>query len=131
MLLDVPDASLLVSQPLGGIVSAQLLDELPRPSGDVPGEVDGVDALQDDVVRLHGVRAGEGGSTYCIKKGKGDSISMIFVTRFSCQRTREKLEHEHPERPVVRADIVALVEDDLGGDVLGRAAESPGLASDL
>ena len=30
--------------------------------GDVPWEVDCVDALQDDVVGLHGVGAGEGGS---------------------------------------------------------------------
>ena len=59
MLLDVPDSSLLVAQPLRGVVPAELLDELLGAAGDVAGEVDGVDALQDDVVRLHGVGAGE------------------------------------------------------------------------
>ena len=60
MLLYVPDAALLVAEPLGGVVPAQLLDELAGAPGDVAGEVDGVDALQDDVVGLHGVGAGEG-----------------------------------------------------------------------
>jgi len=64
MLLNVPDSALLVSQPLGGVVPAQLLDELSGSTGDVAGEVDGVDALQDDVVRLHGVGAGEGRSAW-------------------------------------------------------------------
>ena len=45
VLLDVPDAALLVAEPLGGAVPAELLDELPRPAGDVSREVDGVDAL--------------------------------------------------------------------------------------
>ena len=47
VLLDVPDAALLVAEPLGGAVPAELLDELPRPAGDVSREVDGVDALRD------------------------------------------------------------------------------------
>ena len=46
VLLDVPDAALLVAEPLGGAVPAELLDELPRPAGDVSREVDGVDALR-------------------------------------------------------------------------------------
>lgn len=36
--------------------------------GDVAREVDGVDALQDDVVRLHGIGAGEGRGA--CKKGR-------------------------------------------------------------
>ena len=60
MFLNVSDSALLVTESLRGIVPAQLLDELPGPRGDVPGEVDGVDAAQDDVVGLHGVRTGEG-----------------------------------------------------------------------
>ena len=47
------------------------------------------------------------------------------------QLTSEELEHEDSERPVVGADVVALVQDDLGGDVLRGAAEGPGLAPDL
>ena len=46
VLLDVPDAALLVAKPLGGAVPAELLDELARPAGDVSREVDGVDALR-------------------------------------------------------------------------------------
>ena len=59
VLLDVTDAALLVAEPLGGVVPAELLDQLPGAAGDVPGEVDGIDTLQDDVVGLHGVGAGE------------------------------------------------------------------------
>ena len=47
VLLDVPDAALLVAEPLGGAVPAELLDELARPASDVSREVDGVDALRD------------------------------------------------------------------------------------
>ena len=86
---------------------AQLLDELLGPGGDVPGEVYRVNALEDDIVGLHGVGAGEG------------------------RRAGEQLEHEDPERPVVGRDVVALVEDDLRGDVLGGAAERPGLPANL
>ena len=46
VLLDVPDAALLVAEPLGGAVPAELLDELPRPASDVPRKVNGVDALR-------------------------------------------------------------------------------------
>ena len=46
VLLDVPDAALLVAEPLGGAVPAELLDELPRPARDVARKVDGVDALR-------------------------------------------------------------------------------------
>ena len=54
-------------------IPAEFLDELLGSGGDVAREVDGVDALQDDVVGLHGVGAGEGG------------------------RAGEQLEHEDPE----------------------------------
>ena len=45
--------------------------------------------------------------------------------------TSEKLKHEYSEGPVVGADIVALVQDDLGSDVFGSATEGPGFAADL
>ena len=63
--------------------------------------------LEDDVVRLHGISAGEG------------------------RRAGEQLEHEHAEGPVVGADVVPLVQDDLRGHVLGGPAEGPRLAPHL
>ena len=63
--------------------------------------------LEYDVVRLHGVCACEG------------------------RRAGEQLEHEHAEGPVVGADVVPLVQDDLGGHVLGGPAEGPRLATHL
>ena len=86
---------------------AKFLYQLLGSGGDVAGEVDGVNALEDDVVGLHGVGAGEG-------RGPG-----------------QQLEHEDAEAPVVSRDVVALVEDNLGRHVLGGAAEGPGLAPDL
>ena len=63
--------------------------------------------LEDDVVRLHGIGAGEG------------------------RRACEQLEHEDAEGPVVGADVVALVQDHLGCHILRGAAESPCFAADL
>ena len=68
VLLDIPDTALLVSKSLGRVVPAQLLDQLPGSARDVSREVDGVDALQDDVVRLHRVGAGEWGSAWLGKE---------------------------------------------------------------
>ena len=45
MLLNVPDASLLVAQPFGRVVPTQFLDEFFGATGDVPRKVDGVDTL--------------------------------------------------------------------------------------
>ena len=47
MLLNVPDASLLVAQPLGRVVPTQFLDEFFGATRDVPRKVDGVDTLQE------------------------------------------------------------------------------------
>ena len=86
---------------------AEFLDEFLSSGGDVAGEVDCVDTLEDDVVGLHGVGPGEGWSS------------------------SQELEHEDPEGPVVGRDVVPLVEDHLGRHVLGGAAEGPCLASNL
>ena len=86
---------------------AELLNEFLGPGRDVSGEVDGVNALQNDVVSLHGVGAGEGRSP------------------------GQQLEHEDPEGPVVGGDVMALIEDDLGGDVLRSSTECPRLSSHL
>ena len=43
-------------------------------------------------------------------------------------RSGEQLAHENAERPEVDRAVVPLVQDDLRGDVLWRAAERPGLA---
>ena len=47
MLLNVPDSSLLVAQPLGRVVPTQFLDEFFGATRDVPRKVDGVDTLQE------------------------------------------------------------------------------------
>ena len=47
MLLNVPDSSLLVAQPLGCVVPTQFLDEFFGATRDVPRKVDGVDTLQE------------------------------------------------------------------------------------
>lgn len=44
-------------------------------------------------------------------------------------RSREELEHEDPQGPVVGRDVVTPVQDDLGSDILGGAAERPRLAA--
>ena len=59
------------------LIPAEFLDEFLCSGGDVAGKVDGVDALEDDVVGLHGVGPGEGRSA------------------------SEQLEHEDPQGPVV------------------------------
>lgn len=84
MLLDVPDAALLISEPLGRIVPTELLDELSRAARDVSREIDRVDSLQDDVVGLHGVAASEGRAETRIKKFKYKSktIEKVFSLTF-------------------------------------------------
>ena len=44
-------------------------------------------------------------------------------------RSSQQFVHQDPERPEVHGPVVALVEDDLGGDVLRGPAECPGLAA--
>ena len=44
-------------------------------------------------------------------------------------RSREQLAHEDAERPEIDGAVVTSVEDDLGGDVLGGAAEGPRLGA--
>jgi hypothetical protein len=88
-------------------IPAKFLDELLGARRDVAREIYGVDSLEDDVVGLHGVGAGEG------------------------RRAGEQLEHEDTEGPVVGGDVVPLVEDHLRGHVLGRAAEGPRLPPNL
>ena len=44
-------------------------------------------------------------------------------------RSSQQFVHQDPERPEVHGPVVALVEDDLGGDVLRGPAECPGLTA--
>ena len=46
-------------------------------------------------------------------------------------RSSQQFVHQDPERPEVHGPVVALVEDDLGGHVLGGPAECPGLTAGL
>ena len=57
--LDVDDSVLAVAEPLRGVVATQSLDEQVGVTADLLGELDDIDAFQDDVVRLHGIRARE------------------------------------------------------------------------
>ena len=83
MLLNVPNSTLLVAQPLCGVVPAELLDELPCAAGDVPREVDGVDSLEDDVVSLHGVGAGEGRGAWKKEKGANENIFSLVLQNYN------------------------------------------------
>lgn len=99
MLLDLADASALVAQSFGRIVAAQFLDQVAGVPRDIPWEFDGVDSLQNDIVRPHGVGASEWGSA------------------------RQQLEHQHSEGPVIGTDVVATVQDHLRGHVFWARGE--------
>ena len=62
MLLNVKNPILLVPEPLCRVLLAEPLDDGDGRLGDVAREVELVDAAQDDVVDLHGVAGGEGGT---------------------------------------------------------------------
>jgi hypothetical protein len=54
-----------------------------------------------------------------------DFNQLRVKPRLTCQQ----LKHEHPERPVVCADIMASVQDHFRGHILWSTTESPRLAS--
>ena len=56
------------------------------------------------------------------------SILKTIYDSMMYSRSGEELAHEDAERPEVDRAVVALVEDDLRGDVFGRAAKRPRLA---
>ena len=60
VLLDILKAVLLVADPLRGVVPTQPLDQIGGAAGNLPRELDDVDAPEDDVVGLHGVVGSEG-----------------------------------------------------------------------
>ena len=60
VLLDILKAVLLVADPLGWVVPTQPLDQVGGAAGNLPRELDDVDAPEDDVVGLHGVVGREG-----------------------------------------------------------------------
>ena len=59
MFLDVDDAVLAVAKSFGRVLSTKTLDERVSAATDLLRKLDHVDALQNDVVRLHRVRASE------------------------------------------------------------------------
>lgn len=59
MLLYLADAAALIAETLGGIVATQLLNEGARVARYVARKFDGIDALQDNVVRAHRIGAGK------------------------------------------------------------------------
>jgi len=56
VLLDILDAPSLVTKALRGNIAAEAFDKLHGPAGDMLGKGYHVNALQDEVVRLHGIR---------------------------------------------------------------------------
>ena len=62
MLFDVLDAVALVAKPLCRALTTQPFDERGSGAGHMLGEVYHVDAFQNDVVSLHGVRGSKGWS---------------------------------------------------------------------
>jgi hypothetical protein len=91
-----------VAKPLGRIGPAQREDELPR----------------------HGVQV-EGGRAGREPDVAGDDL-LVHAHRVLIPEGRlpdQHLVHEDAERPPVHCRAVALVADDFGGEVLGRAAE--------
>ena len=52
---DVLDAAALIAEPIDGVLATQPLDEHGRDFGNLAREVDGLDALQYDIVGVHGV----------------------------------------------------------------------------
>jgi len=69
---------------------------------------------------------------WCKSKYSNHSATLITIKHWaSGSVTGEEFEHEDSEGPVVSADVVTLVQDDLGGNVLGGAAEGPSLSANL
>ena len=60
VLLNVSDATFLISQSFSRIVPAKFFDQFPGPSRDIPGEINCIYSLQNDVVSFHGISACEG-----------------------------------------------------------------------
>ena len=106
VLLYVLDAAALVADAVDRVLLAEALDERRGCLGYAARKVDGLDALQNDVVGGHGIVADEG------------------------RIAGEQLEYENAQAPAVGGDVVALVEYDLGRDILGRAAERPRLVAE-
>ena len=88
-------------------VPAELFDEGGGVAGDVARKVNGVNALEDDVVRLHGIQSSEG------------------------RRSRQQFKHENAQRPVVGANVVPFIQNHFRGNVFGSAAKRPRFPSGL
>lgn len=161
VLLDVFDSVFQVSKSLWGIISvdtnsyiskihvgdetmywtlkqhhlpAELLDEVGSVLGDLLGELDHVDASQDDVVGLHWIwtwkwRTGDR-NEHCRTLTKFDQFDSAVLPLLVSSPARQQLVHQDSQRPVVCWDIVALVEDDLWSDILWRSTERPRLLTD-
>lgn len=84
MFLDVPKSVPLVTNPLCGIIPAQLLHKVLSGFVYLPRELYHIHSPQYKVVGLHGIRPGKR------------------------RRTGEQLEHEDTQRPVVGRQVVTL-----------------------
>lgn len=80
---------------------AELLNQNISLSGNRPWEVNGIDSLEDDVVRFHRIGSGE---RRC---------------------SRKQFKHQNSEGPIVSADVVTFIQHNFRSNVFRRAAECP------
>lgn len=153
VLLDVFHAILLVPQPLWRIISvhtnvciektapwltwrsswdvlpAELLDEIAGVLRDLLGELNHVNAPQDDVVGLHRIWTWERGAG--TQRGHSEGLKpdggQVPARQVLLSPARQQLVHEDSQGPIVCRHIVAFVEDDLWSHVLRSPAERPRL----
>lgn len=111
---------------------AQLLDEVGSVLGYFLGELNHVNASQDDVVGFHRVRARKR------RTEKHQGTVNKWTTEWPQGKlkqarpspARQQLVHQDSKRPVVSWHVVALVEDDLWSNILRCSAECPRLLTD-
>ena len=113
---------------------AELLDEVGSVFGDLLGELDHVDASQDDIVGFHWIwtwkwRTGDTRDAVGQQTAMFDSTELYLSSSVSSPACQQ-LVHQDAQRPVVRWNVVTLVEDDLWSDVLRRSTERPRLLTD-
>ena len=109
MFLDVLDASPLVAKPLCDVVSAELFDERGCCARHVGGEGDHVNALQDDVVRLHRVagierrpeKTAQGTDTANAVRGR---ITPIYLVGSECNSTHKQKYMTNLARNITKHD---------------------------
>lgn len=127
---DFADATTLVAQTFGWVVATQLFDQCRRISRNIAWKFDGIDSLQNDVVRSHWIGTGEWRSTYSemvIRFSNDWDKSPMFRCWFTCQQFK----HEHTQRPIVGTDIMSTIQNNFRCHIFRCAAKRPRLSAGL